>query len=173
MAKKSTGSSDLEADGFKLVANKTIAKGSQGWQDDKGRLHFKEVVPTGSPKDVKAALAASFPGGKAETEYAHNTKVWEREIESPGTNGLIKEREVVVEQSYDTGEGDAPVSAPTSGPAYSKESVSAPPENTPGPSPLQILKNMIDNTDKWLRLFAIGLGITAVAVAILYGKLFL
>lgn len=171
MAKKSTGSSDLEADGFKLVANKTIAKGSQSWLDNSGRLHFKEVVPTGSPKDVKAALAASFPGGKAETEFAHNTKVWERELESPGTNGLIKEREVVVEQSHDTGEGDTPVAMP-SGPAYTKESVSAP-ESSPGPSPLQILKNMIDNHDKWLRLLAIGLGVTAVAVAILYGKLFL
>ena len=169
-------SSGLENEGFRLVANKTIAKGSSSWIDEQGRLHMKEIVPTGAPGFVQQALAPSMTGTKTELEYAHNTKVYEREMETPGTNGVIKEREVIIEQSPSIGGGE--VSPAAYGPAgdvsYAPAGslpVSAPAEPQ-GPSALQVLKNFVDVQANYLKWTIAGLIIVAVAVGILYGKVF-
>ena len=166
MLRKKT-SSDLEDQGFKLRANKTIAKGSSSWQDSSGRMHFKEIVPTGSPDFVKKSLGASNNGEKTELEFAHNTKVWEREIESPDTKGVIKEREVIVEQSTNVGDGDD-IAPDNSGNGDVYSDTTSVPEST-GPSALQVLKNFVDKLYDYQRWTIAGLIITAVAVGVIYG----
>lgn len=170
----------LESNGFRMVANKTIAKGSSSWVDSQGRLHFKEVVPTGTPEKVKQELAASSQGEKTELEFAHNTKVYEREIIEPGTNGVIKEREVVVVQESSVGDGyrQLPVSsAPTTQvtnyaitptpPAQTTQPPAAPQPS--GPSPLQVLKNFVDKQADYLKSTMIAVGIGFVVLALLLG----
>ena len=158
-----SNSSDMESQGFTLVANKTIAKGSSSWLDSNGRMHFKEIVPTGTPEFVKRSLGANNSGEQSELEFAHNTKVWEREIETPGTNGIIKNREVVIEQDLSVGDS-APTPASSFIPSDSIEPIS---ENAP--SGLQVLKNFVDKQADYLKWIAIGLAVVAVATGVLYG----
>lgn len=167
----------LESNGFRMVANKTIAKGSSSWVDTQGRLHFKEVVPTGTPDKVKQELAASSQGERTELEFAHNTKVYEREIIEPGTNGVIKEREVVIVQESSVGDGKQVFTSPA--PITHVTNYDVAPA-VPGPSvqpsvpsneitPLQVLKNFVDNQADYLKWTMISFGVGFVVLALLLG----
>lgn len=192
--KMSTREDSLESNGFRMVANKTIAKGSSSWVDTQGRLHFREVVPTGTPEKVKQVLSASKQGEKTELEFAHNTKVYEREIEEPNTNGVIKEREIVVVQEDSVGDGgqsptpseptthvtnyDVAPTIPEPRPQPEKPTVSTYQPSMPSNelTPLQVLKNFVDKQADYLKWTMIGTGVgftvLALALGVTIGKAF-
>ena len=162
---------DLKSEGWNKVSHKVIAKGSSSWLDEQGRLHFKEVVPTGSASFVKKALAPKNNGEKSELEFAHTTDVYEKEVEIPGTEGVIKEREVMVCQSHSIGDDETPASTPT-------EAVTTSTFATSDPSPLsddfkKWAKNTYDNLENkttlmWIAIIAaIALGVGGLVLSIL------
>jgi len=85
--------------GYKLVGQKSIAKITRSWQDKDG-LHFKEEVQAGTPQSVKESIAPKNNGERDHLEYAHTTKVFEKIVEKPNTDGTLKERETVIVQSH-------------------------------------------------------------------------
>ena len=171
MARKES-SSNMESQGYKLVSNKTITKSTNSWMDKDG-LHFKEAVHTGNPDFVKKNLATTNNGEKSELEFAHNTKVWEKETIAPGTSGTIKEREVVVQQGHNVGDGgETTPDTSDNGETY-RSSEQIPTSTASEPSGLQVVKNMVDKAYDnirwiWTVLVIIGLALGIVgAVAFL------
>jgi len=90
---------NLVNQGYKLKSQKSIAKITRSWQDKDG-LHFKEEVQAGTPQSVKESIAPKNNGERDHLEYAHTTKVFEKIVEKPNTDGTLKERETVIVQSH-------------------------------------------------------------------------
>ena len=159
---------------WNLVSNETFAKGSDSWEEN-GKIYVRHRVASGSPDEVKKILGDVKTKAQQKLGYAHNVKVYEKVQHNPTTNGVVKEKVFCVEESDDLGDGDD--STPKNENTSTFTSSSEVP--TDGLTPLQVLKNFVDNVAEdvrqqknWVLGLGIGLGIVAAATLILYVKLF-
>lgn len=143
------GKGDLEREGYEKVSSRAEAKIKTTWKDNKGRMHITDKLVVGSPGYVRKEASPTMKEQDVHVEFAQTFNTFVKEVKTATADGLVKLRDFVEEQHDGIGEEGPLDSSSTTGSSSGYESE---PRHETGLTPLQVLKNFVDNLAKDIRL---------------------